>query len=174
MSKQNKTQAAPVSQQNDERRFIVEKIYAKDVSLESPGTPHVFNGQNAFQLNTNLAQSVNRLNDTAYEVVLTITLTCTTGEEQDNTVYVAEVGQAGVFTISGFETETLDALLGIQCPNLLYPYARQFIDVLIQTAGFPVVALQALNFEAIYAENLRQQQQQQQQQKDKSKAPAGK
>jgi len=165
----NQTPTAPVSPQNDTARFIVEKIYIKDVSFESPRAPHIFNGQNAFGLNTDLAQSVNRLDDTAYEVVLKMTLTCTTGGEQGNSVYVAEVGQAGVFTISGFEPEVLDALLGTQCPNILYPYARQYIDTLIQAGGFPVVALQPLNFDAIYAESLRQRQQQ-----AVPEAPAGK
>ena len=134
--------------------FTVEKIYVKDVSFEVPGAPAVFNEAAQPQLQMNLQQGVQRLNDSgAFEVILGITLTCSVG---DKTMYVAEVKQAGVFGLAGFDAQTLDAVLGTHCPNVLYPYARQLISDLIQAGGFPPFLLQPLNFEALYAEGLRQ------------------
>ena len=133
--------------------FIVEKIYAKDVSFEVPGAPAVFNEQAQPQLQMNLNQSVQRLNDNAFEVVLGITLTC---NANDKAMYVVEVKQAGVFGLAGFDAQTLDAMLGTHCPNVLYPYARQLISDLIQAGGFPPFFLQPINFDALYAETLRQ------------------
>lgn len=133
--------------------FTVEKIYAKDVSFEVPGAPGVFNEQAQPQLQMNLQQAVQRLNDNAYEVVLGINLTCAIG---DKTIYVVEVKQAGVFGLAGFDAATLDGMLGVHCPTVLYPYARQLISDLIQAGGFPPFFLQPINFEALYAEGLRQ------------------
>ena len=139
--------------------FTVEKIYVKDVSFEVPGAPAVFNEQAQPQLQMNLNQSVQRLNDSGFEVVLGITLTCTAN---DKTLYVAEVKQAGVFGLAGFDAQTLDAMLGTHCPNVLYPYTRQLISDLIQAGGFPPFYLQPINFDALYAEGLRQRAAQQQ------------
>ncbi|GAB6196451.1 protein-export chaperone SecB [Lysobacter xanthus] len=133
--------------------FTVEKIYVKDVSFEVPNAPAVFNEQTQPQLQMNLNQQVTRLNDAAFEVVLGITLTCLA---DDKPLYLAEVKQAGVFGLAGFDAQTLDAMLGTHCPNVLYPYARQLISDLIQAGGFPPFLLQPLNFEALYAEGLRQ------------------
>ncbi|RPE80234.1 protein-export chaperone SecB [Vulcaniibacterium tengchongense] len=141
--------------------FTVEKIYVKDVSFEVPGAPAVFNEQAQPQLQMNLNQSVQRLNENVFEVVLGITLTCSIG---DKSVYLAEVKQAGVFGLAGFDVQTLDAMLGTHCPNILYPYARQLISDLISAGGFPPFFLQPINFEALYAEGLRQRAAQQQNQ----------
>jgi len=133
--------------------FTVEKVYVKDVSFEAPGAPQVFNEAGQPQLQMNLNQRVQRLNETAFEVVLGVTLTCTIGEK---TAYLAEVQQAGVFGLVGFDDQTLDAMLGTHCPNALYPYARQVVSDLISAGGFPPFVLQPINFEALYAEGLRQ------------------
>jgi preprotein translocase subunit SecB len=138
--------AAPQAQ------FTVEKIYVKDVSFEAPNAPHIFNEQGQPQLNMNLNQKVARLNDTLFEVVLGITLTCTLGEK---TVYLVEVEQAGIFGLAGFDERTLDMMLGTYCPNVLFPYVRQSISELITTGGFPPFYVQPINFEGLYAEGLR-------------------
>jgi preprotein translocase subunit SecB len=133
--------------------FTVEKIYVKDVSFEAPSTPQVFNESGQPQLQMNLNQRVQKLSDTAFEVVLGITLTCTLGEK---TMYLAEVQQAGVFGLVGFDEMTLDVMLGTHCPNALYPYARQAIGELVQSGGFPPFLLQPINFDSLYAETVRQ------------------
>jgi len=133
--------------------FTVEKIYIKDLSFEAPGAPQVFNEQGAPELQMNLNQKVQRLSDNAFEVILGITLTCNIN---GRTAYLAEVQQAGVFTLAGFEDAGVDAMLGTQCPNLLYPYASANVAQLIQNGGFPAFFMQPINFEGLYAENLRQ------------------
>ena len=134
-------------------QFTVEKIYVKDVSFEVPNAPQVFNDPTQPQLQMNLNQRVQRVGDQGFEVVLGITLTCTVGEK---TAYLAEVQQAGIFGLAGFDEATLDGMLGTHCPNILYPYARQTVSDLIQAGGFPPFLMQPINFEALYAEGLRQ------------------
>ena len=100
----------------------------------------------------NLNQKVARLEEGVFEVVLGITLTCTIGEKN---VYLAEIEQAGVFGLAGFDERNLDMMLGTYCPNVLFPYARQAVSDLISAGGFPPFYLQPINFEALYAEGLR-------------------
>ena len=149
--------AAPTETPPAGAMFTLEKVYLKDVSFEAPGAPQVFTEQGQPQLQMNLSQKVQRLSDNAFEVVLGVTLTCTTGEK---TAYLAEVQQAGVFGLQGFSEQALDAMLGTHCPNALYPYARQAIGDLVQSGGFPPFLLQPINFENLYAESLRQRAQQ--------------
>ena len=138
--------------------FTVEKIYVKDVSFEVPGAPGIFSESTQPELQLNLNQRVQRLNETAFEVVLGVTLTCKTGEK---VAYVAEVQQAGVFGLVGLEPQAIDGLLGTQCPNILFPYVRQLLSDLIQAGGFPPFFLQPINFDGLYAETLRQRAEQQ-------------
>ncbi|MGY0557632.1 MULTISPECIES: protein-export chaperone SecB [unclassified Lysobacter] len=145
--------AAPADAAATGPSFTIEKIYAKDVSFEVPGGPAVFSEQAQPQLQLNLNQAVQRLNETNYEVVLGITLTC---NADDKPLYLVEVKQAGVFTLSGFDAAQLDNLLGTHCPTVLYPYARALISNLVQSGGFPPFFLQPINFDALYAEGLRQ------------------
>ena len=133
--------------------FTVEKIYVKDVSFEVPGAPAIFTENVQPELQLNLNQRVQRLGENAFEVVLGVTLTCKAG---DKTAYVAEVQQAGIFGLMGLEAQAVDVLLGTQCPNILFPYVRQTVSDLIQAGGFPPFLLQPINFEALYAEGLRQ------------------
>ena len=132
--------------------FSVQKIYLKDASFEAPNSPMSFNEQGQPELNMNLNQKVGKLADDVYEVVLGVTLTCTLA---DKTIYLAEVAQAGIFGLAGFDEQTLDAMLGIHCPTVLFPYARQAVSDLISQGGFPPFYLQPINFEGIYAEGLR-------------------
>lgn len=133
--------------------FTVEKIYTRDVSFEAPNAPAVFGEQGQPDLQMNLNQRVGQVAENAYEVVLGVTLTCTLNGK---TAYLAEVQQAGVFGLAGFDAANLDAMLGAHCPNILYPYARQTISELINAGGFPPFYLQPINFDALYAEGLRQ------------------
>ena len=140
-------------------QFTVEKIYVKDVSFEAPNAPAIFNETGQPQLNMNLNQKVGRLDGDMFEVVLGVTLTCTLN---DKTVYLAEVEQAGIFGLAGFDDRTLDMMLGTYCPNVLFPYVRQSISELIVAGGFPPFYLQPINFEGLYAEGLRRRAEQSQ------------
>ena len=133
--------------------FTVEKLYVKDLSFEAPNAPQVFNEQGQPDLQMKLNQKVQRLAENAFEVSLGITLTCTIN---GRTAYLAEVEQAGVFGLGGFEDHILDAMLGTQCPNILYPYAASAVGQLIVSGGFPPFPMQPINFDALYGESLRQ------------------
>ena len=146
--------AAPVADaQPQGPTFTVEKLYVKDVSFEAPNAPQVFNEQGQPDLQMKLNQKVQRLGENAFEVSLGITLTCTIN---NRTAYLAEVEQAGVFGLGGFEEHILDAMLGTQCPNILYPYAAAAVGQLIVAGGFPPFPMQPINFDALYGETLRQ------------------
>ncbi len=142
----------------DQAQFTIQKIYVKDLSFEVPGAPAIFNVPGQPQLELNLNQKVARAAEGVFEVVLGVTLTCKTG---DKTVYLAEIEQAGLFGLAGFDDRTLDMMLGTYCPNVLFPYARQAIGDLIAQGGFPPFYLQPINFEALYAEGLRRRAEQQ-------------
>ena len=144
--------AAPADAQQGPT-FTVEKLYVKDVSFEAPNAPQVFNEQGQPDLQMKLNQKVQRLAENAFEVSLGITLTCTLNGK---VAYLAEVEQAGVFGLGGMDDQMLDAMLGIQCPNILYPYASSAIGQLITAGGFPPFPMQPINFDGLYAESLRQ------------------
>ena len=86
-------------------------------------------------------------------MVLGINLTCNVGEE---TLYLVEIQQAGLFNMQGFDDQSLDAMLGTHCPAILYPYAREVVSSLIMAGGFAPFVLQPINFDALYAEGIRQ------------------
>jgi len=153
----NLTEGAAVDGAQPNASFNIQKLYLKDVSFEAPNAPMVFNEQGQPELSMNLNQKVGKLADGVYEVVLGVTLTCTI---DGKTIYLAEVAQAGIFGLVGFDDATLDAMLGMHCPNVLFPYARQTISDLISSGGFPPFYLQPMNFEAIYAEGLRRRSEQ--------------
>lgn len=136
-------------------QLVMQKIYVKDVSFEAPNAPQIFqeideNEQPQVQLN--LGQKATDLGNDLYEVVLSLTLTCTVGQR---TAYLAEVEQAGVFGIAGFNEEDHAGIIGSYCPNLLFPYARQVISSLVLEGGFPPFLLQPINFDALFAEQQR-------------------
>jgi len=133
-------------------QFVLQKIYIKDASFEAPNAPQVFQEEGQPQLQLNLAQKVSTLAEGVYEVTLTVTLTCTLNGKS---AYLAEVAQAGIFGVTGFDPRNLEAILATYCPNVLFPYARQAVGELIINGGFPPYYLQPINFEQLYAEQMR-------------------
>ena len=142
-------QAAPQMQ------MALQKIYARDVSFEVPNAPKVFQEDGQPQVQLNLSHKATPVEGDNYEVVLTLTVTCTLNE---HTAYLAEVHQAGVFSFVGFDPQNLTTVLATYCPNVLFPFARQVISDLVLNGGFPPLLLQPINFDALYAEQQRQQQ----------------
>ncbi|HEX7916201.1 protein-export chaperone SecB [Rudaea sp.] len=132
----------------------LQKVYIKDASFEVPSAPQIFQEQGQPQVQLNLEHKVGTLAQDVYEVVLTVTVTC---KLEDKTAYLAEVQQAGVFGVIGFDAPSRDAVLATYCPNVLFPYARQIISDLVQNGGFPPFLLQPINFDALYAEQQRRQ-----------------
>ena len=141
-------------------QLIMQKIYVKDASFEAPNAPAIFQEQGQPNLQLNLSQKVNTVAENTYEVVLGLTLTCTVAEK---TAYLVEVQQAGIFAISGFDQPNLEGVLGTYCPTSLFPYARQTISEMVQNGGFPPYLLQPINFDQLFAEQLRRRNEQGQQ-----------
>lgn len=139
-------------QASAQAQLSVQKIYIKDSSFEAPGAPHIFQDNGQPQIQLQLGQGVAALAQDVYELVLTVTVTCKIGEK---TAYLAEVKQAGIFGVSGFDEQSRDGVLGSYCPNVLFPYARQAISDMVQGGGFPPFFLQPINFDALYAEQMR-------------------
>jgi preprotein translocase subunit SecB len=135
-------------------QLSLQKIYIKDASFEVPGAPHIFQEQGQSQVQLNLQQQSSVLAENVYEVMLTVTVTC---KLADKTAYLAEVQQAGIFGVAGFDQANRDMVLATFCPNMLFPYARTAVAGLIQDGGFPPFLLQPINFEALYAEQMRRQ-----------------
>jgi preprotein translocase subunit SecB len=142
-------------------QFQIQKLYTKDVSFELPNAPQVFQQEGQADVKMSLAQRVENLGENLHEVVLTVTVTATVG---DKTAYLAEVAQAGIFLVSGFNEQATHAVMNTMCPSTLFPYARQTIASLIAQGGFPPLTLQPVNFEQLYAQRMQQMVNEQKQQ----------
>lgn len=131
-------------------QITLQTVYLKDCSYESPNGPRLPNNQNwepKFQLNMNT--SGDEIGTDVREVLLTITLEAKQGEQ---TLYLAEVKQAGVFTIVGASADDMKRLIGSFCPSVLFPYAREAISDLVVKGGFPNFLLPLVNFDALLAQ----------------------
>lgn len=135
--------------------FSIEKIYVKDLSLEVPNAPQVFMSNDAPQLEVQLSQGVQSVDGALFEVTLKVTVTAKAG---DKTVFLVEVAQAGIFQIRNVPQAELDPILGMVCPNVLFPYARETVSDTVNRAGFPPVLLAPVNFEALYQQRMAEQQ----------------
>jgi preprotein translocase subunit SecB len=143
----------------DQQQFILQKIYVKDLSFETPNSPESFTQQWEPEVNIELNSSGKPLADNMHEVVLGITVTV---KLQDKVVYLAEIHQAGIFTITGYVQADTEAMLGSYCPNILFPYAREVVSDLVTRGGFPQLLLAPVNFDALYQEHLKKRAEEQQ------------
>lgn len=150
-----------MAEEKQQTVFQVQRVYLKDASFECPGAPDVFLQEWKPKVNVQLNNSARRVGETSeYEVEVTVTVTAK-DENEEKTFYLAEVKQAGIFTVEGIEGEDRAQLLGAYCPGLLFPYAREAISDLVAKGSFPQMLLQPINFEALYQQKRQQQQQQQ-------------
>jgi preprotein translocase subunit SecB len=129
--------------------FQIEKIYVKDLSLELPNAPQIFLQSENPQLEIQVRNEGQKFSDPLYEVVVTVTVTARVGEK---TLFLAEAAQAGIFSLRDIPEADIAPLLGIACPNILYPYVREAISDMVTRAGFPPVLLAPVSFEALYAQ----------------------
>ena len=132
----------------------IERIYLKDASFESPRSPGIFASSWRPEIKVDLNTRATHIEGDRHEVVLRITVEASTGEEE--TGFIAEVQQAGLFVIEGAPGEHLRRVIGTACPATLFPYAREALDALVVKGGFPALSIAPVNFEAIYNEALRQ------------------
>jgi len=135
--------------------FSIEKIYLKGLSLEIPGAPQIFAEREAPKIDINLHTETRELEAGIYEVVVTTTVTAKV--KDDKTAFLIEVAQAGIFQIRNISGQELDAVLGITCANILFPYLRESVSSVAVRGGFPPFFLNHLNFEALYQQRLQQE-----------------
>lgn len=144
------------SQAQTQQQFALQRIYTRDISLESPAAPAVFKKQWQPQVSVDLGTKSERIDEGGnYEVVLTITITA---KVEGETAFLIEVQQAGIFFITGFGADDLRRIVATAAPNILFPYARECIDNLCVKSGFPPVMLAPINFDAMYQQALAQAQ----------------
>lgn len=147
-----------MSEQQEAPSFSIEKLYVKDISVEVPHAPEIFLEAETPQIEVQMQTKGQGLGDGAFEVLLTVTVTAKIGEKS---VFLVEVGQAGIFRIFNVPEENLEPLLAIACPNILFPYAREVISDTVTRAGFSPVVLQPVNFEGMYMARMQEAEAQQ-------------
>lgn len=140
------------AQQAPQMTFNIEKIYVKDLSVEVPNAPSIFLERETPAIGVELGTQSAAIGEDVYESTIKITVTAKLG---DKTVYLVECEQAGIFRIAGLPPEQVSMALGIGCPNIIFPYARETVSDVVLRAGFPPLQLAPVNFEGEY---LRQQQ----------------
>lgn len=141
-------------EQNEQPVFGIEKLYIKDLSVEVPNAPEVFLEREAPQIEIQLNTSGRGVGEGVFEVILTVTVTAKFGEK---TVFLVEVGQAGIFRIMNVPEDQIEPLIAVACPNILFPYARETVSDAVTRAGFSPIVLQPVNFEAMYMQRMQEQ-----------------
>lgn len=138
-----------------QRQLLIQKIYLKDVSLEVPKAPEIFQRPWKPDVDLNLATATQALEQAdTWQVVLTITLTA---KLDGDTALLIELQQAGLFQLRGFTDADRTTVLNTYCPQTLFPYAREAISDIAQRGGFQQLLLQPVNFDALYQQHLSQQ-----------------
>lgn len=140
----------------EEKQFSIQKIFTKDISFETPNSPKIFTEKWEPTVDFNLGTNVEAIEDTLFEVSLSVTVTV---KCKESTAYLVEVTQSGIFSLAGFSEQEMGPMVGSFCPNILFPYAREVISDLVAKGGFPQLLLAPVNFDALYAQHLQQAQQ---------------
>ncbi|MCF6435310.1 MULTISPECIES: protein-export chaperone SecB [Pseudoalteromonas] len=149
MTDQNQNAAA----EQQGAQFNIQRIYTKDVSFETPNSPAIFQKEWTPEVKLDMDTRSEKLDNNIYEVVLALTVTTTIGEE---TAFLCEIQQAGIFSIADIEEVQMAHMLGAFCPNILFPYAREAVASLVNRGTFPQLNLAPVNFDALFAQYMQQ------------------
>jgi preprotein translocase subunit SecB len=134
----------------DPRQFGMRQLYVKDLSFESPNAPEILTEKGLDpEIKLNLRTSSRDLGNGVTEVTLHVGVHALAGQR---TVFLIELQQAGTFQIGGFTPEETRAIVGVACPNALFPYAREAVSAAVQRGGFAPLLLQPIDFTAVFAE----------------------
>ena len=136
--------------------FSIQKLYVKDLSLEIPHAPEIFLERDAPQIGLQLHSQANPIEEHVFEVTVTVTVTATLAKD-DKVMFLIEAKQAGIFHVQNLPEAEMEPVLGVVCPNILYPYAREVVSDVSVRAGFPPVQLNPINFEVLYQQQKQQQ-----------------
>lgn len=136
--------------------FNIEKLYVKDLSLEIPHAPGIFLEREQPQIELQLHTQSASVGEGVFEVAVTVTVTAKLAEK-NQVMFLIEAKQAGIFQLRNLPTQEQETVLGVVCPNILYPYLREVVSDLAVRAGFAPVLLNPINFEALYQQQKQQQ-----------------
>ncbi|MCM2681046.1 protein-export chaperone SecB [Echinimonas agarilytica] len=137
-------------------QFAIQRLYIKDISFESPNTPDIFQKEWKPEVKLDLDTKSRKLADDTFEVILSLTVTTTV---EDETAFLCEVQQAGIFGIGTENEAHLAHMLGSFCPNILFPYAREAVTNMVTRGTFPQLNLAPVNFDALFASYVQKRQQ---------------
>jgi preprotein translocase subunit SecB len=127
--------------------FQIQRVYLKDVSLEQPNSPEILLNPEQPAVDIQLGVDATPVADGLFEVSVTATVQT---KIADKTVFLVEAKQAGIFEIRNIPADQMGAILGIACPQIVYPYLRGNVADVIQRGGFPPVHMAEINFQAMY------------------------
>lgn len=146
-----------MADQAPQQQISLQKIYIKDISFETPNSPEIFFQQTQSQpvVDIQVGIEVAQPNQQFFEVILGVTVTVSLS---DKTAFLAEIKQAGLFSLAGFDDSQIHYILNSYCPNTLFPFARETISDLVTRGGFPQLLIEPINFDAMYQMQLQQQQ----------------
>jgi preprotein translocase subunit SecB len=127
--------------------FQIQRMYLKDLSLEQPNSPQILLEQQQPQVDINLGVGAEQVTDGIFEVTVTATVTT---KVQDKVLFLVEAKQAGIFEIRDVPQEQMQGIIGIVCPQMIYPYLRAIVSDICTRAGFPPIMLTEVNFQAMF------------------------
>ena len=127
--------------------FQIQRVYLKDMSLEQPNSPEILLNQAQPSVEIQLGVDAKPVAEGLFEITVTATVHT---KIEDKTVFLVEAKQAGIFEIRNIQDEQMSSLLGIACPQIVYPYLRSNVADIVQRAGFPPVHMAEINFQAMY------------------------
>jgi preprotein translocase subunit SecB len=136
-----------MAEQDQTPVFQLQRMYLKDLSLEQPNSPQILLEQQQPQVDIQLQMSAEGVTDGLFEVSVMATVTTKVG---DKTLFLVEAKQAGIFEIRNLPDEQLQGVLGVVCPQMIYPYLRAIVSDVCTRAGFPPILLAEVNFQAMY------------------------
>jgi preprotein translocase subunit SecB len=136
--------------------FSIEKLYVKDLSVEVPNAPAIYLEREAPQMDVNMSSESHAINDDMYQSSITVTVTAKVG---DKVMFLVECSQAGIFRIQNVPQDQMPMVLGIGCPNIVFPYLRETVSDVVIRSGFPPLLLNPVNFEALFHQQQAAQQQ---------------
>jgi preprotein translocase subunit SecB len=138
--------------------FLIQRMYLKDLSLEQPNSPAILLSQEQPAVDIQIGLGAEQVGDGVFEITVTATVTAKVNEQ---TMFLVEAKQAGIFEIRHMPDGQLDPITGIACPQIIYPYLRSNVADVIQRAGFPPVHMAEINFQAMYDQQQRMKAEQQ-------------
>ena len=143
---------------NLEPVFLIQRVYLKDLSLEQPNSPSILLSQDPPAVDIQIGLGNEQIGEGVYEITVTATITAKIAEQ---TLFLVEAKQAGIFEIRHMPEGQLQPITGIACPQIIYPYLRSNVADVIQRAGFPPVHMAEINFQAMYDQQERMKAEQQ-------------